>query len=107
MIVPRLYKDDRMAVLVSPGFGAGWSTWICPEAAYDKRIIEYWIENGNDIDEDIFTNLLKDWGYNESSIYLGGWYNIILKWVKIGEFFYIEEYDGSEMLVNQDMMGRA
>ena len=28
-----------MKVLISPGFGAGWSTWNDPRMAFDERLI--------------------------------------------------------------------
>jgi hypothetical protein len=34
-------KKGQIAVLVSGGFGAGWSTWNQPELAYDKRVVEF------------------------------------------------------------------
>ena len=42
MIVEKYYNEDKtcIAVLVSRGWGAGWSTWNNKEMAYDKRIIE-------------------------------------------------------------------
>ena len=42
--------DGTFAVLVSPGYGAGWSTWDRKELAYDKRIIEYYLAHCDDRD---------------------------------------------------------
>lgn len=36
-------KNGSLGVLISPGFGVGWSTWENKNLAYDKRIIEYWL----------------------------------------------------------------
>ena len=44
-------KHTTYAVLVSPGYGAGWSTWNddkLQSIAYDKRIVKYIIENQKD-----------------------------------------------------------
>ena len=39
------YNEDKTkyAVLVSHGFGAGWSSWNDPSVAYDKRVVEFWL----------------------------------------------------------------
>ena len=36
------------AVLVSRGFGAGFSTWECSTLAYDARVIEFYLQHKND-----------------------------------------------------------
>ena len=42
-------KDGKFGVLVSPGYGAGWSTWYKdPAIAYDKRVIEFWLSKKDD-----------------------------------------------------------
>ena len=41
-------KDGKIGVLVSHGFGAGWSTWGSDELAYDKRVVEFWLSHKND-----------------------------------------------------------
>lgn len=40
-------ENDELGVLISVGFGAGWSTWNDEGLAYDKRIIEKWLEKNN------------------------------------------------------------
>jgi len=41
-------KHTTYAVLVSPGFGAAWSTAYGTPLAYDKRIVKYIIEHQKD-----------------------------------------------------------
>ena len=39
-------EKGEVGVLISPGWGASWSTWYDNYAiAFDKRIIEYWLHN--------------------------------------------------------------
>ena len=101
MIVEKYYNEDKtcIAVLVSRGWGAGWSTWNNKEMAYDKRIIEAFLENINshEIEE-----LCKEWGYD--SCYAGGWSDVRLEWVSVDEKYYIYEYDGAETLVREKDM---
>lgn len=110
-----LYKSrGRYGVLVSPGFGAGWSTWGWEELAYDKRVIEFWLEHKDDehfmgtVDIDgCFRE--KSRAYEEAAEffkktygevpYMGGFYQIELMFVKPGVGWKIEECDGSEKLV--------
>jgi hypothetical protein len=42
----KMLRDGQVAVLVSPGFGAGWYTWhSIEELVYDPSIVE-WLEAG-------------------------------------------------------------
>lgn len=108
------------AVLVSPGWGAGWSTWdneYGVKLATDKRIVQYIIDcqkdkrkwdaswkcsnlsNGECVGEKGFTKFLGDIGYKADSIYLGGVRNIEVKKVNVHDKWRISEYDGWESLV--------
>lgn len=88
---------DEVGVLYSPGFGAGWSTWNRDCYAYDKRIVEKFIEDpelfhreGPDLDAFMF-----DLGYDG---YYGGAGDLRLTFVPKGTLFRIDEYDGSESI---------
>lgn len=101
MTVEKYYNENKtaIAVLVSPGWGAGWSTWNNKEMAYDKRIVEAFLEN---IDSYEIEELCKEWSYD--SCYAGGWNDIRLEWVPVGKRYYITENDGHEHLITEDMM---
>jgi len=91
-------KDGKIAVLVSPGFGAGWSSWNGSHAkqlAMDKRIVEYVLndEKGN---EEKAKKFLQSIGLE--GVYCGGYGDIEIHWVEKGIHFQINEYDGSESL---------
>lgn len=108
-------KDGKMAVLVSYGFGAGWSTqtWGQQELCYDKRVVEFWLKHKdnkayidaldsygeNSIKEEA-ERLFKSWGYE--SVYFGGFADIHIVWVPLGIKFVILEYDGAEHLQTID-----
>lgn len=111
--IPLYYNEDEtaFAVLVSPGFGAGWSTWGSHELAYDKRIIEWFLTKDSDwrINVSAFRpnsvkqeaqTFLTQLGYED--VYTGGLGDCILKWVPINAKWRIEEYDGAESLVTED-----
>lgn len=114
--VPLYYNEDKTAfgVLVSSGFGAGWSTWGEHEYAYDCRIIEYWLNHKNKSGwlkaMDVFSEteakhkmraFMVALGYSEN-IYFGGLADCDLEWVPVGINFRINEYDGAESLEIED-----
>ena len=83
-------KDGKTAVLVSPGFGAGFSTWNKPEMAIDFDLVEAFLSGDMTRFEYI---VVEKYGEN---MYLGGMENLTVEWVDEGKKFRIEEYDGSE-----------
>ena len=102
-------QDGKVAILVSRGFGAGWSTWEGKELAYDKRVVEFWLSHKDDEEylrqldayekNEIKRNaskLFKSWGYND--VYFGGFADIELVWIPVGTPFVITEYDGAESI---------
>ena len=111
-----LYLNEdgtKYAVLVSYGYGAGWSSWNEPWFAYDKRIVEFWLAHKDDNNwletcastfrkdsparkeaYEFFTNVI---GLNECP-YMGGFKNIELEWVNRGTAWHIHEYDGAESI---------
>lgn len=95
MDIEKYEKDGKVAVLVSPGYGAGWSTWasssVDKAVAMDKRIVQYVL------DEDLVS--LREFMEKEyPHVYLGGMEDLIVEWVTKGEAFEITEYDGYESL---------
>ena len=86
-------KDGKTAVLVSPGFGAGFSTWNEPEMAVDFDLVEAFLKE----DMERFNYILEE-KYN--SPYNGGVVDLEVQWVTEGTQFMIEEYDGSERIVD-------
>lgn len=92
-MVERYYNEkNELGVLISKGFGAGWSTWDTQDIALDRRIIEYFLENGNNNIGDF----IKSIGYK--NVYLGGANGLKIEWVPKGTRFTIDEYDGNEYI---------
>lgn len=107
-------KNGKIGVLVSPGYGAGWSTWNNAELAYDKRVVEFWLSHKDDKE---FMRTVGDDGYYncESNAYkearnffnsigyakcpyMVGFSSIVLMFVPRGIPWRILEYDGDEEL---------
>jgi len=98
----KLIVDGKVAVLISPGFGAGWYTWNYdyPEILFDPAIVKLVMEEK--FDELTIYATLK---YPE--IYLGGMEQLEVAWIPEGTLFNVEEYDGAEVVVfkeDQDWM---
>lgn len=92
-----------VTILVSPGFGAGWSTWNDERIAYDKRVVEYFNSHPPKLDKlqlEKARDFLDSIGYEGT--YMGGYNQIVKKEVEVGKPFRIVEYDGSEGIMYAD-----
>ena len=95
VIAERVVRDGKVAVLVSPGFGAGWYTWHgLLELVFDPIVVEM-VESGRHSEIESYI----DNKYPEDTPYIGGASDLEVMWVPVGAQFRIDEYDGSESLV--------
>lgn len=88
----KVVRDGQVAVIVSPGYGGGWSTWGDGNSPFDPTVVE-WIENGKP----------NPMPYEDADDYrfTGGLHQAVVEWLPVGAWFYIEEYDGHENLIAQ------
>ena len=98
MDIPKVKRETEngieVAVLVSPGFGAGWSTWSYESSEtllFHKDLVDLVLkgENGS------AARLAEEM----TGSYTGGAESLMVNWVPEGSRFIIHEYDGSETLV--------
>lgn len=92
----KVIRDGKVGVLVSPGFGGGFSTWGAPEEAiFDPFLID----------------LIENEKYQEAVDYVektyedacsGGVVDLVVKWIPEGFKFIINEYDGFESIQLMD-----
>ena len=95
----KLIKDGKVAVLYSPGYGAGWYTWGDePEMIFDMTIASM-VLNGNTADEIKAVAQLK-W----PDAFLGGADDLTVMWIDQGSLFRITEYDGDETVEVRDKL---
>ena len=92
----RRYDDQGLvAVLISPGFGAGWSTWADPEqreaTLFDSRLVDFVLAHG----AEGLGAYAESLGYTG---YMGGAEDVRVEWMEPGTRFVVEEYDGSESI---------
>ena len=89
----KVVRDGKVAVLVSPGYGAGWSTWNknCAACLFDPEVVA-WVENGK---QGPIPDMEAKYG---GFFFDGGAEDLLIEWVPVGERFRIDEYDGSESI---------
>lgn len=100
MNVDKVIRDGNVAVLVSPGFGAGWSTWAGDKktwALFSPEVVA-WVEDGKPGGEEAIQKIVST-RFGESGFYCGGASDLEIEWVPQGTAFKLDEYDGSETLV--------
>lgn len=94
----KVIRDGQVAVIYSPGFGAGWYTWNdtriedSQRLLFDPEIVKMIEENRRDEIE-----AYADRVYGEDGYWSTG--NLQVAWVPQGEKFMIKEYDGAEHVI--------
>jgi hypothetical protein len=94
-MVEKFKKDGKVAVLYSPGFGAGWSTWAygkdVERMIFDPELVQA-VLDGDPVKTLTVTKR------NFPNEYDGGVEDLAVYWLDEGERFEITEYDGSEQV---------
>ncbi len=93
----KVIQNGLVAVLISPGFGAGWSTWNSeyPEMLFDPGMVDLVIKGDQ---EQMRAYAELKW----PDAYMGGLSKLEVEWVEQGRLIKINEYDGSESIEYQD-----
>jgi hypothetical protein len=89
----KLNENGNVAVLYSPGFGAGWYTWNTgsPELIFDPTIVKF-------VEKEKWEELKVYVELKYPEIYTGGMQDLKVEWIPEGTLFKINEYDGSESI---------
>jgi len=100
IIQDKVVRDGKVAVLFSPGFGAGWYTWnqSHPELLFLPRVVEMVLNQDSHHDIEAYINSV----YEEDDIYTGGVHDLTIMWIPQGTEFQVEEYDGAESIKLKD-----
>lgn len=88
----KLERDGKVAILYSPGYGAGWSTWAHgheEELLFDKELVELVLAGKR---KEVAILAKKKY----PGAYTGGADQLKVEWIEKGDRFEIHEYDGSE-----------
>jgi hypothetical protein len=97
----KLIRDGLVAVLYSPGFGAGWSTWSTNDKdflLFDEGLVRLAETSAT---MDVAEAYLKENGIDD---YMGGWRDIKIAWLPVGCLFHVVEYDGSEAIEERNKL---
>lgn len=103
--VKKYIKDGKVAVLVSYGFGAGWSTWDTRQSdqlLYEPNIVEILLSDKETLEK--YKLILDYCEANYKNVYTGGLDGLEVEWLPVGTAFRIHEYDGSESVEIRDEM---
>ena len=99
----RTHQDGKTAVLVSSGYGAGWSTWCSDDVLkggllFDSRIVGMVLAGHAGLVTEAW--LAETWGIDDPDFYVCvlGASDLRVQWVPTGSRFLVDEYDGSEAL---------
>ena len=107
----KLICNNMTAVLISPGYGAGWSTWfddqeLAKKAIFDPEIAQRVLDEPKDASKAEFNFWLAS---IEETIqrkypgqYTGGIKDLEVEWLPVGTRFRINEYDGYETIEKYD-----
>ena len=91
--------DGKVAILYSPGFGAGWSTCAYGDSeqamAMDRDLVEAFLTGGVNAVVKVAEEKYPD-------NYTGGADDLEVVWLPVGTQFKIREYDGSETIHTLD-----
>ena len=101
----KLFNDkNKVAVLYSPGYGAGWYTWNQNhiDILYSPEIVQKVLDNKRDEITEEFVNKVLEIDKNTDSIYCGGSRSLEVEWMDEGTHFTIDEYDGFESIIYLD-----
>mgnify|MGYP003348658220 FL=1 len=108
--IEKVVRHGKVAVLVSPGYGAGWSTWndawhIClaedrvdlPEfMLFHADLIR--MKEANAGEKKVKAYMESVFG-TDRSVCIIAWPETIIQWVPVGTMFRVVEDDGSEAIV--------
>jgi len=89
MAVEKVIRAGLVAVVYSPEYGAGWSTWSHDASPFDPAVVA-WIEGGK-VGPGPYLEPLE-------GPYNGGLHQAEIVWLPVGTRFHINEYDGHESL---------
>ena len=97
----KVIRGDMVAVLVSPGYGAGWFTWSrshpnSEALLFDPEVVA-WVEAGK---VGPLPDIEAKYGFE--GFFGGGADDLVIQWVPVGKKFRVHEYDGSESLVFEE-----
>lgn len=89
----KVRKNGMVAVLYSPGYGAGWYSWNekYEGLLFDEDIVNHVLSGNLNLARRVAEEKYPD-------AYLGGIDDLKVEWIQEGLVFEINEYDGHESI---------
>lgn len=84
--------NNKIGVIISSGYGVGWSTWGDSDMALDQELAQ--AISDKEPEEKISHIANKNWPEE----YMGGLDDCYVEWIDKGVRFKITEYDGFESI---------
>lgn len=97
--IEKVIRNGKVAVLYSPGFGAGWYSRHGNKALLFHPTLVELVEQDR---RDEITNELLESITGEESVGLLGVRQLQIEWLNKGQRFGIDDYDGAECIVVDD-----
>jgi hypothetical protein len=89
--------DGLVAVLYSPGFGAGWYSWHnIAELLFDPKVVDMVLEKTSAETIELYCKTV----YGDH--YYAGSSDLEVAWVPTGTEFVIDDFDGNETITFKD-----
>ena len=90
-------ENGLVAVLYSPGFGAGWYTWHnVAELLFDPKVVDMVMEKTSAETIELYCKT----AYGDH--YYAGSCDLEVAWVPTGTEFVIDDFDGNETITFKD-----
>jgi hypothetical protein len=93
-------EKGLVAVLYSPGFGAGWYSWHdVRELLFDPKVVDMVLDKTSAETIELYCKEVH------GDHYYGGASDLEVVWIPQGYEFVIDEYDGAETIKLKDEIG--
>jgi hypothetical protein len=90
-------ENGLVAVLYSPGYGAGWYSWHdVVELLFDPKVVNMVLEKTSAETIELYCKVVYGNGY------YNGASDLVVAWVPVGTEFIIDEFDGNETITFKD-----
>ena len=97
-----LNEQGQVAALISPDYGAGWSTWNSDlpgeELLFDPGLVELVLKNTPHKQLQAYAETRWSKWHAKGELYCGGLSKIQVVWMTPGQVFRVKEYDGNESI---------
>lgn len=105
-MVEKVVRNGQVAVIISRGWGAGWSTWTLNPSyvdilLYHPKLVQL-VESQEhySMNRDTFAQWMKT-ELGIADTYFGGYEGLDVRWITQGTKFKVEEYDGAEYIITE------